>query len=237
MSGAALAQPAEPDPAVLAEARRLFTEGVAHTQAQRWTEATTSFRAALELHAAPTIRYNLAAALVELGHHREATEQIDRVLADAETPPNIAELSRALSERIRRETAMLTIAIEGEAEGAGVVLDSEPLEPAWLAREIPVAPGAHTVSAVRDGQTVAEVEVTAAAGQTSRVRLVVPAPGAPPIVGGGDPPLHEDWRLWVGVGAAGAVIVAIIVVIAVAAQPGPPLDPVPGNFMPQVITW
>lgn len=226
---------------MLAEARRLFTEGVGHTQAERWTEAATSFRAALELHAAPPIRYNLAAALVELGQHREALEQVELVLADASAPANIAELTRGLRERIRSASAMLTISVAGEAEGAAVHLDGEELDAAWLAREIPVAPGAHTVSAVRGGETVAEAEVTTRAGEPARVRLFVRAggvgPGPGPSEPGGEPALHETWWFWAAVGGGALVLVTIISIIVVAAQPGSPADPVQGNFMPGVITW
>lgn len=69
---------AAPDEETLAEARRLFAEGVTDVNAEppRWPEAAGRFEAALALHAAPPIRYNLAVAYVELGRHREASEQI-----------------------------------------------------------------------------------------------------------------------------------------------------------------
>lgn len=145
---------------------------------------------------------------------------------------------------------MLTIAVVGEAEGAAVHLDGEELDPAWLAREIPVAPGAHTVSAVRAGETVAEAEVSVRAGEPARVRLFVradgvgPGPEGPGGTGGpggeapaGEAPLHETWWFWAAVGGGALVLVTIISIVAVAAQPGAPGDPVQGNFMPGVITW
>ncbi len=220
---------------MLAEARRLFAEGVAHTQAQRWSEAAASFRAALELHAAAPIRYNLAAALVELHEYPEALQQLDAVLADESAPASITALARALLERIRGEAAMLTIAVEGDRAGAVVALDAEPLEESWLARELPVPPGAHTVTAIRDEQTVAEAEVTARAGESARVRLLITAPGGsttPASV-----PLYEDWRFWLGVGAGAAALITIVAIVAVAAQPGGSSPPVVGNFAPGVITW
>lgn len=166
------------------------------------------------------------------------------MLGDEDAPANIAELTRGLRDRIRRESAMLTIAVVGEAEGAAVHLDGEELEAAWLAREIPVTPGAHTVSAVRAGETVAEAEVSVRAGEPARVRLFVRAGGVGPAPGGpggeapaGEAPLHETWWFWAAVGGGALVLITIISIVAVAAQPGGPGDPVQGNFMPGVITW
>ena len=239
--GLAQEEPADEERAdeeTLAEARRLFAEGVSDVDAEppRWGEAAAHFEAALALHGAPPIHYNLAVAYVELGRHREASEQIERVLASEEAAPELLALGRALTERIRREAGRITVELPAETAGAEVTLDGEPLPEAWLAREIPVSPGPHTVVASRGGAAVAEAEVVGNAGGAARVRLAIGA-----AVSGSSPaevPLHEDWRFWLGVGGgAVALTVLIAVVAALASGSGGGSPAVQGNFMPGVLTW
>lgn len=203
-----------------------------HTEAGRWQQAADAFAAALELRAAPSIRYNLAAALVELGRHREAAEQLELVLSSGEAPTGVVELCHALARRIRTEAGRLRIELASDASSAEVMLDGEPVPPEWLAREIPVAPGRHTIVATRGDSAVAEADVVVRAGDVARVRLAVTT--SAPLA---STALHEDWRLWLGVGG-GVVAVAIIAgVIAAVASDGGTSDAVVGNFVPGVITW
>jgi hypothetical protein len=218
-----------------ARARALFGEGVQHAQAERWTDAAGAFEAALELRSAPAIRYNLAAAYVELGRFRDARAELDRVEADPETSPDIAELSGALAARIRREAGRLSVERAEELVDAQVAVDAEPLAAEWLAREIPVAPGAHVVTARRDGEPVARAEVQVSAGERTHVYLGLgTVPGGPE-----DPstPLFEEWGFWAGVGAGVVVLGVLIGVVAAASSGGGGSEPVSGNFMPGVITW
>lgn len=150
----------------------------------------------------------------------------------SEAPPELLELSRALAERIRSEAGRITVELPAETAGADVTLDGEPLPEAWLAREIPVSPGSHTVVASRDGAAVAEAEVVVHAGDAARVRLALGGAGASEV------PLHEDWRFWLGVGggtAAAAVLIAIVVALASGSGGASPV--VQGNFSPGVLTW
>lgn len=220
---------AEPGEATLAEARRLFARGVAHARAERWREAADTFEAALVLHAAPPVRYNLAAALVEIGRYREARAQIDHVLADEGASPELRALAGTLAERVRAEAGRITIELSAETSGAEVTLDGEPLPEAWLAREIPVRPGAYTVAASRRDAVIAEAEVVVGAGDASRVHLV--------LAGSPGPLLHEDWRLWLGVGAGAVALTVLVVVAFVLTSSAAAGAPIEGNFTPGVLTW
>lgn len=225
MLGAApcLAQPASD----VERARALFAEGVSHTQAERWSEAVEAFQAALALRDAPPIRYNLAAALTELGRYREAADHVQAVLASEETAANIRSLAAALDDRIGREAGLLAIdAADADAE---VLVDGEPVPSRWRARPLPVSPGTHRVALARGGSTLAETEATVEAGETARVRLEVTTTPTASV------PLEEDWRFWLGVGAGAALLVTIIAIVAATSGGEGPI--VPGNFTPGVLTW
>lgn len=217
-----------PDEADVARARALFSEGVSHTQAQRWDEAAGAFQAALALRDAPPIRYNLAAALVELGRFREALEQVESVLASSHPPANIRALAQALEERIDREAGRLRV--ETSEEDAEVSVDLERMPAAWRARPMPVTPGSHRVTLSRGAETLAEEELDVEAGALVQVRLV-PRGGQL----GSPVPLEEDWRLWVGVGAGALALVTLVSILAASA--GGEAAPVTGNFNPGVLTW
>ncbi len=159
------------------------------------------------------------------------------MLSDEETSPQIRELGEQLRERIQTESGRLHVETTGDSEGAQVTLDSEPLDAGWLARDIPVAPGNHTVAATREGRPVAEAEVAVHAGETARVRLDL----GTAATGGrqqptGEVPLLEDWRFWLGVGGGTVAVIVLVAVIAAVASSGSS-DAIPGNFMPAVITW
>jgi thioredoxin-like negative regulator of GroEL len=59
-----------------AAARTAFEEGMKKADAQAWGEAAELFQRALSLRDSPVIRFNLAAALAELGRYVEASETL-----------------------------------------------------------------------------------------------------------------------------------------------------------------
>lgn len=226
-----------------ARARALFAEGVEHSQQQRWNNAAAAFEAALELRAAPPIRYNLATAYVELGRYREARTQLDAVAADPTTSPDVAQLSEDLASRVRREAGRLSVERAPELSDAEVAVDSEPLDATWLQREVPLMPGRHVVTASRGGSTLARAEVQVGAGERTHVFLGMASAPTQPIQSSQssgserlETPLYEEWAFWLGVGAGVVVLGVLTAVIAAVASNGGS-EPVSGNFMPGVITW
>lgn len=203
---------------------------MSHTQAERWTEAVDAFRAALALRDAPPIHYNLAAALVELGRHREALEHVEVVLASQETAANIRELAQALEARIEREAGLLVLELPEATEDATLRIDDEEIDARWRGRPVPVAAGARRVVLERNGRVLGSAEVTAEAGETTRVALSIDEPA-----GGSGVPLEQDWRFWLGMGGGTLLIVTVIAIAAAAGGGEPP--PVAGNFVPGVLTW
>lgn len=253
MNPAALAaQPAEPSAAEVAEARRIFAEGVAHVQAREWQEAVVCFRQVLEVRVAPPVLYNLGAALVELREYAEAEPYLRRVVDDPNAEASLVERSRHLLEEMALHGGVITLRFVGEL-GTGVVyLDGEPLPAARLTDRLPVASGAHTVSirdgsrerirqtfAIRERQTaeVAVVADPALATTASTEASVTPRDAAAAATGSeqADPldasPRHPHRRwLYVGIGAGAAIVITVIAVVV--AGNGGNTTPFDGNFTP-----
>ena len=99
------------------QAREAFSEGISLAEDRQWEAAAERFRAAMALHDAPAIRYNLASALFEMGDVREAWRVLEPVRNDPATPPELESHAETLETQIRER-----------AEREGVALD-EPAAP------------------------------------------------------------------------------------------------------------
>ena len=225
-------------------ARALFAEGIDLVEQQRWEEAATKFRETLELKPAPAVRYNLASALYSAGQVTEAEVLVDEVLDDPETDQTIRAHAQDLQGVMRDEAGMLRVELAGSASGSTVAIDGYELPANRVGIDVAAAPGAHVVTATRDGREVAREEATVEVGQTTSVRLeVAPAPATTAAAGleeptddePSDPSMLEDWRLWAAIGATAAVIVVTVVLLATTT--GGTEDPVEGNFEPGVLRW
>lgn len=142
--------PATQEPAVSAEgveaARRLFREGVAAAQAERWSEAYEHFARTLAIRAAPIIRFNLAIACENLGRLVEAIDQYRQFAREtpAGADPARVAAAHARIEHIERRLAMLRVEASGD-EVRAFRLDNRAQSTALLGVDIPVDPGQHTV--------------------------------------------------------------------------------------------
>lgn len=234
-SDATPTQPA-PDPreeANTARARELFARGVDLSTRERWAPAAQAFEEALTLRDAPAIRYNLAVALHELGRDLEANAQLDAMAGSPQTTPDLAQRSSELRPQLLERLGRLTIERGPEVADAAVRLDERPLDESLLPGPVTVAPGAHVVSAERDGAEVARTEVLVPAGERTHVLLALTDSGD---ADGGA--LHEQWYFWTALGG-GAVLLAVILgaSVAVATSGQDDGELVRGNFSPGVLTW
>lgn len=254
-ASSAQAQQAQPTPEEVAEARRIFAEGVVHVERHEWQEAVVCFRQVLEVRVAPPVLYNLGAALVELREYPEAEPYLRRVVEDPNADPSLVERSRHLLEEMALRGGTITLRFVGEL-GTGVVyLDSEPLPAARLAGPLPVASGAHVIS-IRDGsrerirqtfaiteRQTAEVAVIvdpalASSSRSPTEASVTPraaaeaatettAPGADVSTTSRHP--HRKW-LYVGIGAGAAIVITVVAVVLVTGRSsGSAFE---GNFEP-----
>ena len=248
MGGAAHAQTAV-DPARAASARALFEEGVALSDKGSWPEATDRFRRALALRDSQVIRFNLAAALMEQGQVVEASELLRQVERDETAEQKLRdEAHTRLADALAR-VAKLTVHVEGPVDGATIALDQRPLDAAQLDVAIPADPGAHRVTATRDGTELAARDVTLAPGESETLNLTLGAPQVAtpaeaaqtvafvepqPARDQGEPPKRRK-LMWWGIGGGAAVVVVAVVATVLATRKsdsGSGGDTYQGDFNP-----
>ena len=229
--------PADADPGV-ARARALFAEGVAFVQTEHFAEAEASFRGALALRDAPTIRYNLAFVLFKRGAYPEALANTDAVLHDATATPALNAQAESVRRQIAERAGYAQLELRGTTD-AVVAVDGYDLSD--LSAEVALAPGAHIATASQAGRELARASVEVATGQHARLLLevaplvlaVAAVPDAPSE--SADAPLLKQWWFWTAVGG-GVVILAVIVGAVISASSGVE-SPIEGNFQPGVLRW
>lgn len=214
----------EPEPDVSdqarAAARQHYTTGIEASTAQRWVEARAAFTRAYDLAPLTPVVYNLATAQAQTGMLVEAAEGYRRFLRrcrSQDTPElraDAQQLLAGLSPRIGR----LTLRVENLAEGVDrIELDGAELPPAVVGSTVPINPGAHELSILRQGNAIETRSFEIAEGQTHTMALTVPVYSGPAPATGGTVATGGgfDWGLFLGI--TGALVVAGAVAGIVAA--------------------
>lgn len=180
---------AQDDARASAAARALFQEGVACADAENWACAAERFTQAARLRASPVILSNQGVALMHLGRLVEASEAFQTVLRDASASAALhADAERYVAE-IAPRLGRLTLVVEGPRDRLVVSVDGQD-HTALVGIAAPADPGAHEVTARRDGEIVAQATVDVSAGATASASLTIPplpvveteAPSVPPLV-------------------------------------------------------
>lgn len=212
-----------------AHARDEFMAGIAHFQAERYSEAIHSFQVAASIVPSADIWYNIARAYQELARSRgeatdyeQAIEHYRRYLTARVDPPDRATVEQqiaSLEERLEavRLAAQVvpttgTLRLRAELEGALVTIDGSEIGRTPVENDISLEPGTHRVRADLDGYIpfLADVTITAGTTTSSRVELV-PAHRYQATHG-------ERIFTWVSFGLAAASLVACIGIGAYAAD-------------------
>lgn len=172
-------------------ARDEFMAGVAHFQAERYSDAIHSFQVAASLTPSADIWYNIARAYEELARSRgeatdyeQAIEHYRRYLTARVDPPDRATVEQHianLEERLQavRLAAQVipttgTLRLRTEHMGARVLIDDHEIGRTPVENDLPLDPGTHRVRVELDGYIpfVAEVTITAGSTTSSRMELV-----------------------------------------------------------------
>lgn len=183
---------AEPTAEELERARAQFGQGIALAEEGEWEAALSLFREVVAVRRVPPVLYNLAHALFEMGEFAEADELLSDALEDETTPDSLRTRIEELKAEMAATGGQLTVYAQGETEGAVVLLDHRPLEPAHVGQPLTVRPGAHFVSAEREGVVVAQQRTTVELGATEEVRLVIVPGPALAAAAAERPPGHTD---------------------------------------------
>jgi tetratricopeptide (TPR) repeat protein len=204
-----------------ARARDEFMAGIAHFQAERYSEAIHSFQVAASLVPSADIWYNIARAYQELARSRgeatdyeQAIEHYRRYLTARVDPPDratveaqIANLEERLeSVRLAAQVAPTTgtLRLRAERDGARVLIDDREVGRTPIEEDLSLDPGTHRVRAELDGYIPFLADVTITAGSTTSSRIEL-APAHHYQSTHGDRIL--TWVAWgLGVAALGASI-------------------------------
>jgi len=243
-----------PSPAELERARALFQKGVELANQGQFGAAEVRFRGALDIHHAPAVEYNLAAALFELHQYEEAFNRCQSVLRHRDTPGPLRERAQALERALYPHVARLTVIASSASNDLTVRVDGEALDASLLGVPRAVPPGNHLVLAARGELTLSQRSVdvplrTAAIVDLSLIvaeaaiqprHTIAAEPGARAERLRDDPQSLRKRRLWFWGGIAAGVVVAGVAVgvgISFAKREPATEPPVAGDFRPGVLTW
>jgi PEGA domain len=168
---------AAPSDALHVEARERFDRGLRLFNAGDNAGALAEFKRAYELVGNVVALYNIGLVHAEMEHAVEATDALDRVLANPGTlsPERVANARRTREEQAAR---IANIAVWASVEGSVVEVDGIEAGKAPLAQPLRVTSGTHVIGAVAPGFAPQRKQVTIAGGETQSVRLeLVPIQG------------------------------------------------------------
>ncbi len=234
----------EADATAVLAARALFNEGVALTDGGDWAQGAERFRRALSLRDSPVIAFNLGVALGHLGQPVEASELFRRILRSEALDPTLRASATAELAATEPQIAWLTVTYAARTEGLQLVVDGAERPLALVGTSIPLDPGTHTLTLRRGEHVVGEGAAELAPGAREELALRVievplPEPELPQLEAPAPAPLTilpqeqargDDPAPWIGLGIAGAVVVAGAIVLAVVLVPPGEPSPYAGSL-------
>ena len=246
MASPALAQ----SPREVTVAREAFQAGVTAAQAERWGEAREHFQRSYAINQRLSALMNLATAEENSGELVDAAEHYRQYLERAEDgDANEGTVRQALA-ALEPRVPKLRLLVSDMLPGDQVQVDGVQMSREMLQGPIPVNPGTHEITVLRDGTNIATLTIQAREGQTIERALTLPEPVAavtelplesviPPVTLpaeetqaesaplASDPDsgsLFETWWFWTIVG-----VVVVGGTIAVLTTTASESDPVMGN--------
>jgi hypothetical protein len=156
-------------------ARRLYQQGVRHVRAGRWQLAREALERSLAIAERPATMLNLAGALVETGSMVAGAEMYRRYLRAAENDRH-RESTQSLLAELEERMPNFTLVATGLGEEDRLFLDGAEIGRGIMGIPVPVDPGDHEITVMRDGDTIAAVEFVAEEGEESPVSLRAPEP-------------------------------------------------------------
>ncbi|WP_437319120.1 PEGA domain-containing protein [Sorangium sp. So ce385] len=175
-----------PSDAMSDKARKLYIEGVAASEQNRWADAYASFVAAWALQKHYTIVGGIGTCELMLQRYRDAAEHLAiyvRELAnDTTATPEEREAAAAAYTQARAEVG--AVVVSANVPGAKVLVDGSPVGTTPLVDPVFLEPGSHTIAVQHDGYSPKSSAVDVARGSEIQrafelEKLVVSAPPTP----------------------------------------------------------
>jgi hypothetical protein len=155
-------------------ALKAYEEGNAEFVQDRFAQAVTKYREALGHWDHPSIRFNMAVALINLGQPIEARESLDRALAFGEAPLGPDLHRQALTYQRLLDGQLTRLTIKCDEPDAEVSLDGIVLFKAPGSVTSWIAPGQHQLVATKPGYLTSSQSLALVPGTTETfdVRLL-----------------------------------------------------------------
>jgi tetratricopeptide (TPR) repeat protein len=177
---------ADPLPAEIALARRLFAEARAAETNKDWSTAAAKLRDAIAIKETAGLRFHLAYCEEQQGMLVEALNDYERA-EDLLTQPNDDFRTQLPSkkESLHKRIPTITLVMPPEVTDANLVVDDHPLSSTFLGKAIPLNPGRHTVVVSSPNRTTFTAELalneTDAVVTNAPMLPVAKAPTPPPL--------------------------------------------------------
>jgi hypothetical protein len=213
-----VASASPPDAEIIARARAAAGEGYDALQQKDFERAAELFQQADSLVSAPTIKVDLARALVALGHLVEAREKYLEILRRG-VPENAPKSWKAAHQdavtelpSIEQRLATFTVSVKG-ADSPLVSLNGVVIAPNQIGIPLAVDPGALTLRVAVEGHGEQMQSILLADGEHREVEIAFAPPAVPARIEPSRPAsTSAPTRLegWVWVGTAVASLAAVI---------------------------
>jgi hypothetical protein len=165
-------------------ARRLFEEGLALAESERWAEALSAFRRSLDLVPRASTSYNIANAFYRLDRPVEGLAELDDYESMPEVLGNAAARERGTTLRGLLESAVAEVRLAITPIDAEVFIDGRPSGHTGFERSIRMNPGRHSLRVTHDDYepSVREVRVERGSRLAYTIALRPVTQLAPPAV-------------------------------------------------------
>jgi hypothetical protein len=173
----AYAQVPQPSEQARAEARDRFDRGLRLFNDGDNAGALAEFKRAHEITGNLVTLYNMGLVYAKLGRAVEATDALDRVLAQPDSvPPESLQYARVT--RNAQAAQVAQVAIDVSVEGSLIEVDGVEVARTPLAAPLRVTGGSHVVGIIASGFLPSRKEITIAGGETQSFKPdLVPMPG------------------------------------------------------------
>jgi len=171
-------------------ATALFDKANALFVQKDYGKAIAAYQKALKEWEHPSIGFNLAESLIEVGRYLEARAVLDRALRFGQGPLAKASYATALRYQKLVRRSLAKVRVRCDEPGAVVTFDGKPLLTGPATKELEVPPGTYVAVAKKAGFKVTTRNIVAGAGVTTQasiqldpimeVRDVYPLPEALP---------------------------------------------------------
>ena len=178
----ALRQPKSPDKE---QARRLYEQGVAAYQAQRYGDALDALLASASVYPSPLLYFNISLVYEAMGDPASALAWLRRYLRESgKTDDRDAEQKRARLEARLQEEGVQQITVFSDPDGGLVDIDGRRMGVAPLTAQL--VPGRHQITVTLPGYDPARATIDLRADKSTDVRLVLSqARGSLPVTATG----------------------------------------------------